>query len=468
VLLFTQLSADDYLFRAAMLEHLPAAVFLFVFGACVGSFLNVVVYRLPRNMRLLIPPSRCTSCDHRLRFFRENLPILGWIASRGRCRYCGERISIEYPVIEATVACMFLLVYALAYWIPTGTPFFGEVFGQWWHANGLARSLPMYIALMGLLCGLLAMTLIDARTFTIPIQIPIVVTFIALVCSVWQSLIDTAHTTAQTWPMPGVDWTWAGAAIGGWIGVLLSTLLLRAGIFKPSFADYEDFVDEGEVLGEYPHARREVLRECVFLLPAVIGFAAGWMLGYEGGAPPLAMQAIGGSLLGYLVGGGLVWAIRILGTFAFGREAMGLGDVHLLGCVGAVLGWWDPILIFFIAPFSGLLWAAVSAALASALHRPRREIPYGPHLAVAAAAVIFLHPWVMDGWRILLPGTSLPGDGLVESQDSGEIERRDDWTSGAMFDSMRVVIVAARSGRAGHEVPPDHDPWSSETEKGHA
>ena len=93
-------------------------------------------------------------------------------------------------------------------------------------------------------------------------------------------------------------------------------------------------------------------------------------------------------MLGYLAGGGLVWLVRIAATLAVGREAMGIGDVHMLAAVGAVLGWRDPILVFFIAPFSGLLWVAVSKGLVTLFRKGRRELPYGPHLAAATVVVI--------------------------------------------------------------------------------
>ena len=81
---------------------------------------------------------------------------------------------------------------------------------------------------------------------------------------------------------------------------------------------------------------------------------------------------------------------------------MGLGDVHLLAAIGAVVGWWDPILIFFIAPFSGLLWAAISALLVK-IGKRYKEIPYGPHLAVATLIVIFARPGVDWVWSVAMP-----------------------------------------------------------------
>jgi leader peptidase (prepilin peptidase)/N-methyltransferase len=399
------------LLKASLLTHLPPAIFVFVLGACIGSFLNVVIYRLPRQIPLLTPPSSCPSCGHQLKFFRENLPILGWLFLRGKCKYCKTSIPCEYPIVECITASMFLLLYALCYWIPTTTPFLGEIFGQWWHSNGIYRTLPAFIALATMFSGLLAMTVIDARTYTIPIQIPVVMTVLALIASVVQPLIQLRFTPLQTWMTPMADWTWSAAAIGGFAGILLSTTLLRLGILRYSFADYDEYIKEDEPLAEYPHARREMFRELMFLLPAMIGFVAGFIIGYENGYPTMLVQSITSCLLGYLVAGGLVWAVRILGSLAFGKEAMGLGDVHLLAAIGAVVGWFDPILIFFIAPFSGLVWAAISTILAK-MGKKRREIPYGPHLAIATVIVVLAMPAVQFGWKIMMPGVLMPEDGI--------------------------------------------------------
>ncbi len=78
-----------------------------ILGACVGSFLNVVIYRLPRGISLLRPGSHCPACQHPIRA-RDNLPILGWLLLRGRCRDCGAAISSRYPLIEALVAVLFV------------------------------------------------------------------------------------------------------------------------------------------------------------------------------------------------------------------------------------------------------------------------------------------------------------------------------------------------------------------------
>jgi leader peptidase (prepilin peptidase) / N-methyltransferase len=91
----------------------PAILILtIVIGLAVGSFLNVCIYRLPRGQSLASPPSRCTRCGRRLRWY-DNVPIVSWLALRGRCRHCGERISIQYPVVEGITALVFVAVVSL-------------------------------------------------------------------------------------------------------------------------------------------------------------------------------------------------------------------------------------------------------------------------------------------------------------------------------------------------------------------
>jgi len=83
-------------------------------GLLLGSFLNVVAYRLPRKQSLLSPGSRCPGCEHPIRPY-DNLPLLSWLALRGRCRDCGEPISPRYPLVEALTAALFAAVVAVHY-----------------------------------------------------------------------------------------------------------------------------------------------------------------------------------------------------------------------------------------------------------------------------------------------------------------------------------------------------------------
>ncbi len=86
------------------------AIYVFVIGACVGSFLNVCIGRWPEGLSVVTPRSRCPKCGHQIRA-SENIPILSWLLLRGRCSGCGERISIQYPVVELLVGLLWLAAF---------------------------------------------------------------------------------------------------------------------------------------------------------------------------------------------------------------------------------------------------------------------------------------------------------------------------------------------------------------------
>ncbi|MFL6159569.1 MAG: prepilin peptidase [Marmoricola sp.] len=87
-------------------QTLVTAVFSGLLGLAIGSFLNVVVYRVPRGESVVSPPSHCPSCDHEIRN-RHNIPVLGWILLRGKCFDCGEPFSVRYPLVEAATGALF-------------------------------------------------------------------------------------------------------------------------------------------------------------------------------------------------------------------------------------------------------------------------------------------------------------------------------------------------------------------------
>ena len=85
--------------------------FVFAFGACVGSFLNVCIHRLPLGQSIVHPPSACPGCGSGIRFY-DNIPIFSYLFLRGRCRGCGQGISPRYPLVELTTAVLTLAVVA--------------------------------------------------------------------------------------------------------------------------------------------------------------------------------------------------------------------------------------------------------------------------------------------------------------------------------------------------------------------
>ena len=89
-----------------------------IFGAMIGSFLNVCIYRIPENVSLWWPPSTCPKCKTRIKFY-DNIPVLSYLILRGKCRNCKAKISIQYPIIEALTSLLTLLVVytlGLTYW----------------------------------------------------------------------------------------------------------------------------------------------------------------------------------------------------------------------------------------------------------------------------------------------------------------------------------------------------------------
>ena len=91
----------------ALSFNIIQVIFAFAFGSCVGSLVNVLVYRLPLGISVVTPPSRCPSCSTQLTW-RENIPVFGWIFLRGKCRFCKAKISAEYPLVEAFVGLLFV------------------------------------------------------------------------------------------------------------------------------------------------------------------------------------------------------------------------------------------------------------------------------------------------------------------------------------------------------------------------
>jgi leader peptidase (prepilin peptidase) / N-methyltransferase len=128
-----------------------------VLGLMVGSFLNVVIWRLPRGESIVRPPSHCPHCDTEIKPY-DNIPVLSWVLLRGRCRTCGAGISARYPLVELTCAVLWVAMVLR--------------FGESW-------ALPAYLVLVS---ALLALSLIDFDTFLLPNKIvyPLAVALVAL------------------------------------------------------------------------------------------------------------------------------------------------------------------------------------------------------------------------------------------------------------------------------------------------
>lgn len=214
-----------------------------VFGACIGSFLNVVIHRIPRGESVVYPRSRCR-CGQPIAWY-DNIPVLSWFVLRGRCRHCKEKFSFRYPFVEALTAALFLGLY-------------------WSYSPFAAAAYAVFAALM--LCA----AFIDLDTMEIPDRF----------------------------------------SIGGFLlGVLLSAVF-----------------------------------------PVIHGYSGDLLLA-DG------LRGIISALTGAFVGSGLILWIALVSEKILRKEAMGFGDVKLMGAIGAFCGWQGAVFALFGGSIAGLLFA---------------------------------------------------------------------------------------------------------------
>jgi len=380
-------------------------VFIFAFGCCVGSFLNVVIYRLPRDKSLITPPSNCPACGKRIRFY-DNIPLISWLALGRKCRYCKAAISPRYFVVELLTGLVFSGLFVLYFVV--GVRHF-EIGGAAGLAGFVKGGWFIYLLYITLLACLIAASAIDLELWVIPVFICWLATAVGLVGSAIGYKIIDYPVINHYRLLPLASANIAALAAGAAIGLMISLVLLKAGLVKRSYLseDERDLEDKGpECEQDNTNHRLEMVREIVFLLPVIVCSLAAlhvsktsvpiqnWWVNFTQ-RPVIA--GFMGSLWGYFVGCGVVWATRIFGTLAFGREAMGLGDVHLMGAAGAVIGGGLTVVAFFIAPFFGLVWAGIQM-----FFKKTRQIPYGPFLSLGILVVMILHDWILGYWNSVL------------------------------------------------------------------
>ncbi len=143
-------------------------LFLTLLGLCVGSFLNVLIFRIPKGEEFVKTPSHCMSCGHPLAWY-ENIPLLSWLMQGGKCRHCGAPVSKQYPIVEALNGALWLLTALLFR-------------GDWLHVA-------LYCVLSSVL---IVLAVIDWRTFEIPDGLNIAIAVLGLI----QLGFDLKH-----WPL---------------------------------------------------------------------------------------------------------------------------------------------------------------------------------------------------------------------------------------------------------------------------
>ena len=263
---------------------------IFVFGACIGSYLNVCIYRIPREESTVKPRSHCPHCKKLIPWWR-NIPLVSYFVLRARCADCGGKIASRYFLVELLVAVLFLLAW-LKFYFTDQPPILGLV--------------PIYdIALVPIcwliISGLVLGTFVDFEHLIIPDRVT--------------------------------------------LGGIVAGLVLSVAV--PALHDAET------VMGG--------------LVPSLIGLAVGW--------------------------GGL-WLIAIAGRWAFKKEAMGFGDVKLLGAIGTFFGWQGVLFTLIISSFLGSIAGGLMVITRNKEMQSR--IPYGPYIALAAILWIY---WGSAWWE---------------------------------------------------------------------
>lgn len=262
---------------------LEAAILAAVFGLLIGSFLNVVIYRFPKMLErqwaaecadftgqpakeeaepvfnLVVPRSRCPHCGHQIRWY-ENIPVVSWLALRGRCSQCKARISVRYPVVELVTAAFFFLC------------------GERWGLGLQAAAWAAFAAL------LICLFLIDMDTQLLPDDLNYTLLWLGLLAS------------AVGWTVPLASAVW-GAALGyGVFWLIFQLFKLATGKEGMGYGDFKLLAALGAWLGA-PYL------VAIILLSSIVGAAIGILLLFVG---KLANKDIPMPFGPYLAGAGLL------------------------------------------------------------------------------------------------------------------------------------------------------------------
>lgn len=457
-------------------------------GLCLGSFLNAVIYRLPRNRSLLDPLwSACPNCRHRIRWY-DNFPVISFILLRGRCRDCGMTIATHYVVVELSAALLVLMLLDAFFIGQVRTGMSDTLFGLTEH---LSLDWPIFIAHIVLFTCLLPMSVIDIEHYWVDIRFT---SFATIAGFVLHALWTPSHSTAWFRPWDttavvclfvviamGVAWVFgvargepdqeevdeadaeeqqpatspepqslrrlppsltAPSRAAGWVagGIFAVTLLLLL-VDEMGVSDL-DLKHTGRALlpltlffvlivcmstvkrssdqeiaaaihEERHQARRMVLAEFWRFLPAIVAGLLGWWLMSHGGNlsdrisdafdghfrvtsfrmfrtwNPLLGLATAAS--GFVIAGSLGWAVRIVFTLVFGKEAFGTGDIHLMAAAGCVAGWPVVVLGFFLTCVLAMVgW------LAALPFKRTRAVPLGPWLSLSFLVVVVFYDSIVE------------------------------------------------------------------------
>lgn len=348
-----------------------------IFGATIGSFLNVVIHRVPRGESVVWPRSHCPRCGTAIRVI-DNIPLFSFLLLRGRCRHCQKKISRRYPLVELLTALIFA--------------------GLVWKSGVSPESLiEMAFASM-----MIALIFIDAATRTLPNAITYPLLLGSLLANLWRwgwgdpishsfelSLIFTVGSAG------GAESGVVDLAVRGGLLIALAApflwLLDRLDLFLfgKYFETEEAYADDPGWEPPVSNTGHAIGRTILTGLVAGIGW--GLFVLYSGQEGRLttgsADQGLVAATIGALVGVVPVWLLRTSYFQLRGREGMGLGDIKMMAGVGAFLGWQGALSVLLLGSTTGAAFGIILVRRGGA--GMQTAIPFGCFLGFAALVTLF-------------------------------------------------------------------------------
>jgi leader peptidase (prepilin peptidase)/N-methyltransferase len=359
----------DTIFDARNWETVPFHFWsscFFVFGCIVGSFLNVCIYRMPLDLSVVSPPSHCPHCKYSIPFYL-NIPLVTWLALRGRCKNCGAPISPRYFIVELLTGVMFL-----SCWLMFGNP------------NHPLPSMLLALAYCIFLAGLVAATFVDFEHFIIPDEITLGGAVAGFVISFFLPQLHGTTTNGQ-----GMVRSLLGIAVGA--GIVYAILRLGKLMFgrqrlklepdtKIVFTETALCLPDQEIPYEEFFYRKT---DAIVLQARTVELVD---RGYKDVTVRLSPSElkIGDEIINPE---NVTHLEAVCSEIVVPREAMGLGDVKFMAAIGAFIGWQGALFSLMV---SSLIGAAVGIVLIVLRKREwSSRMPYGPYIALAAVIWLF-------------------------------------------------------------------------------
>ena len=342
------------------------SVLFFVFGSIVGSFLNVCIYRMPREISVVSPPSHCPHCKYAIPFYL-NLPLVTWLVLRGRCKNCGAPISFRYFLVELLTGLAFLAV-----WLKFGEP-----------GNPLF-SVPMAAVFALFLAGLIAATFIDFEHFIIPDEITLGGMAVGFGISMF--LPEMHGTTATGTGLARSAWGIAAGAGLVYAILRLGKLLFGRQRLKLAPGTKVLITETALCLGDKEIPWGEIFyrqTDRIILSARRAELVDRCYASARIQLSPVLLTIDDEQINPDAVG----WLEAESDEIILPREAMGMGDVKFMAAIGAFIGWQGVVFSLMVSSLIGAFVGILLIVLGRRAWSSR--MPYGPYIALAAVIWVF-------------------------------------------------------------------------------